>query len=420
MPTSKAADQTPGKLDIRVEYGVALELKDGVKLSADIYHPPGKARAPVLLMRQPYGKEIASTVVYAQPEYFARRGFLVVIQDVRGRGASEGEFYAFRNEDSDGLASIEWAAGLAGSNGKVCMYGFSYQAYTQLAVLGEAPSALVAIAPHMVAADLYNGWFYSHQGMLQLSSTLAWGNQLLREDTWRRGLESEAAALEAAWTNVASLFRTLPVQGCEPLTLPNLPSYVRDWLTHVNYDAYWAEIDRTADLAASPLPVFHLTGYYDYYASGSCGAYACRSKEQKAKDFFVLGPWKHIPWERWHGDFDFGSSARPDTDALLCEWLEAQLNPKRTSKLMGARYFLMGANKWQTAPSWPPPEAAETSFYLRSDGAANSCFGDGKLTRESALGAPDNFVYDPEVPTLAPGGNQPVWGPVDLLPQQQG
>src|SRR5271170_2942126 len=153
---------------VRLERGVRCELSDGTILVSDHYYPAGEGPWPTLLMRQPYGRDIASTVVYAHPIWFARHGYHVVIQDVRGRGDSEGEFYAFRNEARDGAETIAWLRGYAACNGRIGMYGFSYQGSTQLLAAAENPEGLVCIAPHMTAVDLYHGWFY-HQGALRLS-----------------------------------------------------------------------------------------------------------------------------------------------------------------------------------------------------------------------------------------------------------
>ena len=120
-------------------------------------------------MRQPYGRDIASTVVYAHPVWFARHGYNVVIQDVRGRGDSDGEFYPFRNEARDGAETIAWLRARPESNGRVGMYGFSYQGMTQLLAAAEQPEGLQCIAPGMTACDLYHGWFYNN-GALRLAS----------------------------------------------------------------------------------------------------------------------------------------------------------------------------------------------------------------------------------------------------------
>src|ERR1700759_2212204 len=156
---------------VRLERGVRCRMPDGVELVSDHYYPAGDEQQPTLLMRQPYGRDIASTVVYAHPVWFARHGYHVVIQDVRGRGDSGGKFYAFLDEAQDGAETIAWLRGHWASNGSIGMYGFSYQGATQLLAAAQQPQGLVCIAPHMTAADLYYGWFY-HQGALRLASAL--------------------------------------------------------------------------------------------------------------------------------------------------------------------------------------------------------------------------------------------------------
>ncbi|MGZ0657163.1 CocE/NonD family hydrolase [Coraliomargarita sp. W4R53] len=401
--------------DVLVDRRVSMVLSDGTMLTSDIYRAHNAGPQPVLLMRQPYGREIASTVVYAQPEYFARAGFMVVIQDVRGRGESEGDFETFQNEAKDGRETIEWAAALEGSDGRVCMYGFSYQAYTQLAVLENKPDALVAIAPHMCAADLYNGWFYNN-GILRLSTTLTWGNQMLREDAWRRGATSSAEALEASYTNLPKLMKAYPLESVDPLTRSDLPTYAADWLSHPEKDAYWDSIDCTQALADSDVAVFHLAGYYDYYSEGSTLAYQCR--KDTSKDFFLFAPWKHIPWERWMNGTDFGKELRIDTDAILVDFFNAQLG-RGEAKHVGVQYFVLGENKWRTAPAWPP-NSSTCDYYLSSQGNANSSFGNGSLSPTIEPNSPsDHFCYDPEVPVGSPPGAMPIWGPIDLKAQQQ-
>ncbi len=172
---------------VRLERGVRARMRDGVELISDHYYPPQPSPQPTLLMRQPYGRDIASTVVYAHPVWFARHGYNVVIQDVRGRGDSEGDFYPFRHEGADGADTIAWLRKRPESNGRVGMYGFSYQGMTQLLAAAEQPEGLLCISPGMTACDLYHGWFY-HQGALRLASTLGWGLQLLKEDARRKQL----------------------------------------------------------------------------------------------------------------------------------------------------------------------------------------------------------------------------------------
>ena len=208
-------------------------------LVSDHYYPVGEGPWPTLLMRQPYGRDIASTVVYAHPVWFARHGYHVAIQDVRGRGGSTGEFYPFRHEGRDGAETIAWLRKHSASNGRIGMYGFSYQGATQLLAAAEQPEGLECIAPHMTATDLYHGWFY-HHGALRLSSSLGWGIQMLREDARRKGLRAASDRLEAAWANVRAQAMQVPYGEHAAIADAELPSYVRDWFSHREAGEYWA------------------------------------------------------------------------------------------------------------------------------------------------------------------------------------
>jgi uncharacterized protein len=408
-----------------IEYfpGQTMLTRDGVKLVADVYQPLGDGPFPVLLMRQPYGRDIASTVVYAHPAWFARHGFIVVIQDVRGRGDSEGEFYPFRNEIDDGYDTVLWAAGLPKSKGRVGMYGFSYQGSTQLLAAIGKPAPLRALAPHMTAFDLYSGWFYRNR-ILQLSTTLAWANQLLREDARRRASPS-LAALDESWLAPGRLSSAFPINEAAPITNFDLPAYARDWLRHPRYDEYWREFDllhyRVAELG---LPMFHLAGWYDLYLRGSIDGY-CEVSRQHPHQFLLATPWAHIPWGNQLAGINLGPEAAPRVDDMLVEWFHHWLDhdvPRAEPPLLGARYFVLGENRWRTAPEWPPPRPDLQTWFLRSGERANSRFGDGALDRAQAGGPDDVFNYDPEVPVLAPGGNHgglTLFGPHDLSTQQQ-
>lgn len=397
-------------------------MRDGARLVADVYRPRGPGPFPVLLMRQPYGRDIASTVVYAHPTWFARRGFIVVIQDVRGRGDSEGHFYPFRQETDDGADTVAWAAALPGSNGRVGMYGFSYQASTQLFAALARPPALRALAPHMTAFDLYSGWFYRDR-ILQLSTTLAWANQMLREDARRLGSPAERA-LDESFLATGRLSSAFPLRDVAPLTDPSLPAYAADWLRHPSPHTYWPEfnlLDRAADL---DLPMFHLSGWYDLYLRGSIDGYRALASRHPHQ-YLLAAPWPHIPWGNQLGPVNLGPDAVPAVDEALAAWFHHWLDhdtPADPAPLTGARFFVLGENRWRSAPSWPPPAAVPQTWFLQSSGRANSRFGDGRLDPAAPAGPDDLFDYDPKVPVAAPGGNlagSASFGPHDLSAQQQ-
>src|SRR4028119_816016 len=167
-------------LNVKPKETASMLTRNGVRLDADIYRPDSEGEFPVLLMRQPYGRAIASTVVYAHPIWYAAQGYIVVIQDVRGRGSSEGEFSLFATEVEDGEDTVNWAAELPGSTGTVGMYGFSYQGMTQLYAAAAKPPALKAIAPSMVGYDLYHDWAYEG-GAFCYQLSLGWAIQLAAE-----------------------------------------------------------------------------------------------------------------------------------------------------------------------------------------------------------------------------------------------
>jgi len=418
---------------IRLERGVRCALSDGVTLVSDHYYPPKASESlggwPTLLMRQPYGRDIASTVVYAHPVWFARQGYHVVIQDVRGRGGSEGDFYAFRHEGRDGAETIAWLMKHPACNGRIGMYGFSYQGSTQLLAAVEKPKGLVCIAPHMTAADLYHGWFY-HQGALRLASTLGWGIQMLREDSRRRGLRAASDRLEAAWASVRSQAGIVPYSNHPAIADPELPGYVRDWMSHRLPDddsqTFWSELDISTRLEQVMVPALHISGWFDTYLEGSIAGYLAlrnHAGSQFARDnqYLLAGPWVHIPWGDRIGDRNFGPEANYNTDALLLRWFNHWLKDSgEFDAEPRVRHFALGSNSWHSASEWPAQ--TPVTLFLHSEGNANSRKGDGSLNS----GAPtqeeprDLFVYDPEVPVLAPGGALALSGPFDQSAMEQG
>jgi uncharacterized protein len=401
---------------VRLERGVRCRMPDGIELVSDHYYPHDySARGrphPTLLMRQPYGRDIASTVVYAHPAWFARNGYNVVIQDARGRGDSEGEFYPFRNEARDGAETIAWLRTRPESNGRIGMYGFSYQGMTQLLAAAEQPEGLACIAPGMCACDLYHGWFY-HNGALRLTSSLGWGLQMLKADARRQKSHEASDRLEQAWANLPAQTNVLPFRAHPALHGEGLPQYVLDWFDHSEPDEYWSALDVSQRLALIRVPALHIAGWYDTYLQGSVDSFIalrqCAGTEfARANQYLIVGPWQHIPWGDRVGAADFGAEALVDTDAVLLRWFNHWL--KNSGEFAGeprVRHFVLGENRWRAAVEFPATSLESNHLlYLHSGGRANSLKGDGQLSaaKPTTEEPCDVFVYDPEVPVLAPGG----------------
>jgi putative CocE/NonD family hydrolase len=388
---------------VTLERGVGFRLSDGTVLRSDHYYPASGGRQPTLLMRQPYGRDIASTVAYAHPIWFARRGYNVVIQDVRGRGGSEGEFYPFRHEGRDGAETIAWLRSRPECNGRVGMYGFSYQGMTQLLAAAEQPEGLQCIAPAMTAADLYRGWFY-HNGALRLGSALGWGLQMLKEDAVRLGLHDARAKLQAAWTNLAAQAQWLPYAEHPVIEDEKLPSYVRDWFANDAPGEYWTAMDVSERAEKIAVPALHVSGWYDTYLEGSVAGFELLRERSPARErqYLLAGPWVHIPWGDRIGEMRLGEAALLDTDALLLRWFDHWLKDAGTfDGEPKVRHFALGTNQWCEAEDCRG--GASRTLYLHSGGRAESRKGDGSLSDVAAQLEPaDVFVYDPEVPVLSP------------------
>ena len=402
---------------VTLERGVTCRMSDGVMLMSDHYYAAGDEARPTLLMRQPYGRDIASTVVYAHPVWFARRGYNVVIQDVRGRGGSEGEFYAFRYEGRDGAETIAWLRARPECNGRIGMYGFSYQGATQLLAAAERPEGLECIAPAMTACDLYRGWFY-HNGALRLAASLGWGLQMLKEDARRLGLREASAKLEEAWSTVRAQAMVMPYGEHPAITDPELPSYVRDWFEHDVAGEYWEAMDVSERADEITVPALHVSGWYDAYLEGSMRGFellrrGAGTERARENQYLIAGPWVHIPWGDRVGEAELGEAALLDTDELLLRWFDHWLKDAGTfASEPRVRHFALGVNRWFEADACSGD--GERTFYLHSGGRAESRKGDGSLSDETAdVESPDVFVYDPEVPIAAPGGPAALSGMFD-------
>ena len=395
-------------------------MRDGTKLVADIYRPKGRGPWPVLLMRTAYGRDVACGLVYAHPSWFARHGFMVVVQDVRGRGDSEGFYYPFRNDRDDGYDSVQWAAALEGSNGNVGLYGFSYNGAVQLFAALDRPPALRALAPHMAPFDLYSGWFYRN-GLLELW-IISWANQMLREDA-RRIQAPSTAALDQSWNDPGALFRQFPLRRPVPLTHADLPCYLSDWLDHSSYDAYWEPWNLLKKTKELGYPMFHMSGWYDIFLRGSVDGFKALARDREDQ-FLLAGPWAHSPWGNKILGVDVGTASAVNVDELLVKWFQHWLGTEsqgRPCPLSGCRYFSFGENLWNSSHTWPPSGTRERVMHLKSGGRANSRMGDGVLSEEGPGGGEDVLGYEPEVPAGAPGGagGMAFFGPHELSAQQQ-
>ncbi len=394
--------------------------RSGVRLEADLYLPPSIQPGqtfPVLLMRQPYGRPIASTVVYAHPSWYAAQGYIVVIQDVRGRGTSEGSFALFESEMEDGYDAVLWAANLPHSNGLVGMYGFSYQGMTQLYAAAANPEPLKTICPAMLAYDLYEDWAYEN-GVFCLQGNLGWATQLAAETARRSGNVSTFQALKSAASS-------LPLQGDIP-AYPDVmktlapDSFYHDWINRSPEDNYWKKLSPSHWIdQITHLPMLHIGGWFDPYLRGTLRLYEAMRDCSKLPQSLIIGPWAHLPWGRRAGEVDFGITAVSDCDRAQIQWFDYWLKGQGALN-QSATWFEMGTNRWVTKEVWQPQEN-RSHWHLNITGLTAM---QGSRLEEAPQppilgeqvldGVFDVIVHDPWRPVASVGGHasSPA-GPID-------
>ncbi len=305
---------------VQVERDVAVPMRDGVVLRADIYRPAGAGKFPVLVFRTPYGKHNAASSDGVHEKAVAR-GYAVVMQDVRGRYASGGHFDPYRQEGADGYDTIEWAARQPWSDGRVGTYGLSYPGAVQWLAALEAPPHLLAMAPAMTFSSPRR--FFYMNGIFD-RSWLPWIYENIAPDARRRlGMPDDGDA-EAKWRSVAGDYQSwLPLRDL-PWLRKEAPYYF-EWLSHPPEDAWWDWAELQGRYGRITAAVLNLSGWYDdaYGVEGAAtnfnGLRQARSGQGAARTHLVLGPWVHgVPsaTDGRTGELDFGPDAAFDYDAL--------------------------------------------------------------------------------------------------------
>jgi len=393
-----------------VERDVAVPMRDGVRLQADVHRPAGTGRFPTLVYRTPYGRKHTegNDVVRAA----LGRGYAVVLVDVRGRYGSGGVFVPYVNEGRDGYDTIEWAAGQPWSTGEIGTFGLSYPGAVQWLAAVESPPHLKAMVPAMTFSTPRN--FFYAGGTWDLS-WIAWIWENIAPDARARanlpGPRTGKDA-EAAWE---SLQGTLPYR----LPLTDIPEfqggvapYYFDWLAHRPGDAYWdwAELPGRYDRVAAA--VLNFSGWHDetYGPEGAItnflGLLAARQLEKDPRTQLVMGPWTHGGEDSDRsGDRVFGPSAPIDYAAMILRFMDRYVRglDNGVDREPRVRAFVMGENAWRTGDTMPLPGTQSLSLYLAPGGKLTSRPPDPLASGPSST----SFVSDPAKPVTDPYGTQP-------------
>jgi len=423
-----------------VDWSVQMPMRDGTKLVADVYRPDS-GRWPVLVTRTPYGRyPYPDNFVCLPPLSAARRGFAVVVQDVRGRGASEGDFQPFEELD-DSVDTVAWAAAQPWSTGEVGCFGSSYMGAAALqAALGKHP-ALRAVACLQASSDYYEGRTY-RGGALEFGAVVSLGLGALGADAMNRVEPSSRTQVRSSFTNILAGLAETPVTfpitsrlGGQDGALNRLSPWCFDWIKHDQRDEYWQRLsleERYTDVVAAGL---HITGWFDAMKDGVLRNYAgitraARTQFARQNQRLIVGPWSHYALRGYQataiGDMAFGIAAAAGLDETQLRWFEEHLDGADHAAVsttsQPVRLFVMGTNVWRDEPTWPLQRASMHRLHLSSNGNASGRTDAGRLEREvSATPGEDRFDFDPRfpvptlggahllMPTLAPVGPKAQW-----------
>ena len=375
------------------EPDVKMSMRDGVQLAANIFRPKGEGRFPVILMRTPYGKPDEK---FGDAKHYTTAGYVMVVQDCRGRGKSDGAWDPFRYDAEDGFDTQEWIGKQPWCNGEIGTAGGSYVGWTQWASAPKGSrylKAMVPVVPFGNAFDLaYTG------GAFQLALLMGWG--------------SAVGGVSLAPDKMQEAFRHLPLRTLGDQFEKKVP-YLDQWVEHHTYDDYWKQRGMDYCYANVTVPSLNIGGWYDIFSKVTLDLVtqvraSSRDRKVRRNEFAVIGPWTHGVGASKVGELDFGAKAGLKIGEMQFQWFEYWLKGHETGVQDWPAYYLfvMGENRWRGESEWPLKRTRFTSFFLHSGGRANSLKGNGSLsTAEPGAEPPDQFTYDGSNPVPSVGGN---------------
>lgn len=374
-----------------IEYDVKVPMRDGVKLSVDIYRPVDGAKHPTVFSLTPYNNLGDNSMTGAWR--YVQRGYAYVTADARGRFDSDGEsFVPYRADGKDGSDIITWIAKQSWSDTRVATTGGSYGGKNQWMIAKENNPHHVAMMPTVAPADEF------HDG--------ARYNGVPKSDliyTWAMGMDGREAQPRQGW-NWAAAMRHLPLATLDSVVGRDVPFW-RDWMSHDSLDAYWDVVQLRGHYEKFQIPSFNVSGWWDGQLKGALQGYmnAVRVGKNPADHVMIIGPWPHgVNRTTSWGEFDYGPTAIIALDSIRDAWLDHRMLGKPAPQGANVMYFLQGKNEWRKAASFPVPRTQFTQYFLDSKGRANSLAGDGVLKTGTPGGPSDEFVSDPAnpVPTI--------------------
>jgi len=378
------------------ELNVKVAMRDGIRLSTNLYRPDHPGKFPALLMRTPYGNGGSG---HSGGHFYAKRGYAVVIQDTRGRFESEGVFDAFQAEALDGYDTQQWVGNQPWCNGKIGTFGGSYVGFTQWMPAPLQSPCLVAMFPVVTFADFHDMVYHGGAARIRLFSSWSYemtvpyifGPKRLRD------VQDD-------------VFRSLPLMEQDKLIGWKVP-FLRDWLAHPEHDLYWDRTSIRDGYSRIKASVYNVGGWFDICLAGTLNNFTGMTSADidpaiRRKQKLLIGPWVHsISKDGKVGELDFGKDAVVNMQELQLQWFDSRLKGQDTGIMDQApvNIFVMGENLWRSENEWPLARTQYVNYYFHSGGHANTLNSDGILdTILPDDESPDRFLYDPGNPVPSP------------------
>jgi putative CocE/NonD family hydrolase len=400
-------DAPPPKTRFVLEKNVSVSMRDGVVLRADVMRPAEAGKFPVLVYRTPYGKDAAQQQ-YATFKHAAERGYAVVIEDVRGRHHSDGDFRPYENEGLDGYDTIEWAAAQTWSNGEVGTFGLSYPGAVQWLAAVQSPPHLQAMVPAMTFSTpqnfFYAGGTWDMSWIEWIWDDIAWDTRAKKN---LPGPRTYKEALAAWKEEGAKMLNTVPLLDVKPLQ-QSAPYYF-DWLQHPPEDPWWNWSELRDKYSRTHAAILNISAWYDdnYGPEGAttnfAGLLKAREGGKDPRTHLLLGPWVHgvdNTEKTRSGEREFGPTAAIDYDEVVLRWMDHYLKgtDNGVDREKPVRYFVMGSNQWQDADQWPPAAREMPAFLApASDGTSSGRLQTTPFDNQDSF---SEFVSDPSNPVV--------------------
>ena len=434
-PAKAAVLASPGPYEVRLEKSHMVPMRDGVRLSTDLYFPTGSGPHPVLLVRTPYSKAETKQGVLAR--YFSSNGYVVAIQDVRGKFESDGVYTVSGGSRTDGYDTVSWLSKKPWATGAVGTYGCSYLGENQYMLLAERhpahKTAIVSAGGGGIgsAAGMYSA-FGDHHDARMLAALVGW----FRDNGQKFGPKLDSKLPRSVFIDAAkyaqfalnlpkvddwtALYMSLPVIDILKKA-GSPPTDYEAFVSHGPTDPWWDERGYVTDGDRFAAPVLHVNSWFDYGTASTLAAAGLMRRHGvtelgRQNQKVIISPSTHcasetIAADEMIGERTFGDPRFEYLQTYLAwfdRWLKSM--PNSTSQMPNYRYYLMGANRWQTSTQWPPAGTRETVLYLDSRKGANSRYGDGRLVPSPPVEAAfDKFTYDPANPVHTLGGPDCCW-----------